>query len=479
MPKERCWSCHLVKNGVKLCGDDRLCPECDKANEQQLIDIKAQNVNASAPAGKGKEKDKDRLANDKLTNLQSGKQGTSINDSHKKSSGLQSSVKPQSDQGAVAEGSSGSSLVASEVTSDSQVQRKTIIVNELLSYACFYRDKSTFDSLKRTVLNFFSVSEITQAKKCITHEFQQLIGSSPCMAPFMADRRNSSTRLAHEAEIEDILGLLEVLDNQTALQEHLFVAHNLGNIPKFGPEEINIAAVVDRQVRVDEAVQKLTTAVDTLSAKSLQPETRDSLIPIISSNEGLESLIRDLQLKLDSFTSSVNARLDHLNSVCISKSNSNSMPSQVVTKLVDDKRDMNIVVFGVKEDKDAAVWRCKVDDILHYVSGHNVDTVDIYRVGRFSETKIRPVIVKLRTVWDKRIILSGCRKLKSYTDKVFIAADEPLELRRQKLFDRLKQRAEREGRAVRIHSDVLMIDGADYFSISKGFIKNIISNHNG
>lgn len=37
MPTERCWHCDQVKRGVELCpSDDRLCPDCYKANEQRL-----------------------------------------------------------------------------------------------------------------------------------------------------------------------------------------------------------------------------------------------------------------------------------------------------------------------------------------------------------------------------------------------------------------------------------------------------------
>jgi hypothetical protein len=39
MPTERCWNCNQVKRGVELCAsDDRLCPDCYKANERQLKD---------------------------------------------------------------------------------------------------------------------------------------------------------------------------------------------------------------------------------------------------------------------------------------------------------------------------------------------------------------------------------------------------------------------------------------------------------
>ena len=53
MPTERCSNCNQVKRGVELCSsDDRLCPECCRANEQQLKELQAaaaDTVNAFKP----------------------------------------------------------------------------------------------------------------------------------------------------------------------------------------------------------------------------------------------------------------------------------------------------------------------------------------------------------------------------------------------------------------------------------------------
>ena len=41
MPREVCWSCKVAKDGVKLCADDRLCPDCDRENKRGLEAIRA------------------------------------------------------------------------------------------------------------------------------------------------------------------------------------------------------------------------------------------------------------------------------------------------------------------------------------------------------------------------------------------------------------------------------------------------------
>ena len=74
-------------------------------------------------------------------------------------------------------------------------------------------------------------------------------------------------RGAHEAEIDDIIGLLEALHTKGALFcDVVFVAANLDVLPKFGPEELNAASVVDRQTRVEANIDAISATVQQLSA---------------------------------------------------------------------------------------------------------------------------------------------------------------------------------------------------------------------
>jgi len=94
-----------------------------------------------------------------------------------------------------------------------------------------------------------------------------------------------------------------------------------------------------------------------------------------------------------------------------------------------------------------------------------VDVVDVYIIGRFDASKTKPIIVKLRSVWDRRIIVSNSYKLKNFASRIFISPDEPLEERRKRTFDRIKYRAERAGKGVVVNGDILSIDGVMVFSL--------------
>jgi hypothetical protein len=47
MPKRTCSNCKQAKLGVKLCADDLLCPDCDAANENKLVELRTRTEQTS------------------------------------------------------------------------------------------------------------------------------------------------------------------------------------------------------------------------------------------------------------------------------------------------------------------------------------------------------------------------------------------------------------------------------------------------
>jgi len=99
-------------------------------------------------------------------------------------------------------------------------------------------------------------------------------------------------------------------------------------------------------------------------------------------------------------------RLDSFQSVCASHGNLSPASMRVTARNGPIDRASNIVVYGVKEDRDMSAWRSNVDTVLQYVVGHTVDVVDMFRLERFApdSSRPRPILVKLRVAWDKGII---------------------------------------------------------------------------
>ena len=84
----------------------------------------------------------------------------------------------------------------------------------------------------------------------------------------------------------------------------------------------------------------------------------------------------------------------------------------------------------------------------------------------------RPILVRLHSVWDRRLVISGARKLADVEEHrgIFLCADEPAEVRRKKILSRLKARAERATRVVSVSQDgnILSIDGVEVYCVGRG-----------
>jgi hypothetical protein len=138
------------------------------------------------------------------------------------------------------------------------------------------------------------------------------------------------------------------------------------------------------------------------------------------------------------------------------------------------ERQRNIIIFGVPENRDAAAWRKNVDDILHFVVGYPVDVTDVFRLGRYDPNKRRPILANLRTIWDKRLILNKRSKLRIYSQHgVFINSEEPVEARRAQTIERLRYKAQRDGKQVRVEDGVLYIDEIAVFSLRDGYLNKV------
>jgi len=112
--------------------------------------------------------------------------------------------------------------------------------------------------------------------------------------------------------------------------------------------------------------------------------------------------------------------------------------------------------------------------VVATAAGREVPLDDAFRLGRFVDGRKRPILVKLQSAWDRRLVLSGGRKLADVVEfrrRVFVSADDPPDGRRQVTMERLKTRADNQGKCVSVSNDgILSIDGVDTFCLTRGFI---------
>ena len=353
----------------------------------------------------------------------------------------------------------------SPASSQAAAERR-VIINELLSYVQFYHDSGNAAALHRIASGFYTAAEISAAKKCFISVFQPLV--SGC--PFITERRNSVARQAHDVELEDILGLFGLLDDKNQLESVIFAAVNHDRVPCFGPEKINICEVVNRQVRADADLERLSKQVAELSGR----DVRETTIDVSAS---MNELSTKISLLMDSMEAQ-SQRIPVHESPQIHSSARSTQNGDARIQRQEVDRSHNIVVTGIPEDKNPNIWRSKVASILHIVAGHDIQVVDAFRLGRFRTDRIRPILIKLHSIWDKRMVLSNTHALidhEEYRRSVYIRADEPVDVRRKRMLKSLYHRARWQGHNAEISNDgsKLSIDGAIVYTLNDGHVVDV------
>ena len=75
------------------------------------------------------------------------------------------------------------------------------------------------------------------------------------------NRRDSSQRPAHEAGVEDIVGMMDFLDAKGQLETVTFAAADLSRVPNFNPEQTNMGSITARQSQLEANVNKLSASM--------------------------------------------------------------------------------------------------------------------------------------------------------------------------------------------------------------------------
>ena len=146
--------------------------------------------------------------------------------------------------------------------------------------------------------------------------------------------------------------------------------------------------------------------------------------------------IDELKQRMAALDSAVATQMDKLSALSVQLTSAVSLVSdrapQRSQNITDKDRSTNVIVFGVAENRDVSVWRQTVLQAFQHVLGRDVETVDMFRLGRYNSDKVRPIAVHLRSIWDRRLLVNGAFKLKNFDRKLFIRPDESLADRRKR-----------------------------------------------
>ena len=121
------------------------------------------------------------------------------------------------------------------------------IIQPLLAYIAFSMNSGTMDAIKRAVLSHFSASQISEAKDVL---WSKNIGCNDLLGT-RTKRKGSSVRSETEANVQDILDALKVLDRHEKMPMFVIDFLSLSVIPRSHPEELNDISLCDRLNRTE------------------------------------------------------------------------------------------------------------------------------------------------------------------------------------------------------------------------------------
>ena len=91
------------------------------------------------------------------------------------------------------------------------------------------------------------------------------------------------------------------------------------------------------------------------------------------------------------------------------------------------ERGDNLMIFGLPEAESLPDLKKSVDQLLVFITGRPVPVNDLFCLGRRPKSsdsgtpsRPRPVLLKLMSSWDHRLIMSAVRKLKGFRLKGFL-----------------------------------------------------------
>ena len=131
------------------------------------------------------------------------------------------------------------------------------INDELLTYAQYHFKRCSKLKLLKTIMVTFTNDDITLAKRKLFK-----IHKNDITPTVKEVRRKTNNKSLAEAETDDILSIFTILDRKGLLGKVMFCAINIAKLPKYKPEEADMAAILERVEHLEIALMKMKTNYD-------------------------------------------------------------------------------------------------------------------------------------------------------------------------------------------------------------------------
>ena len=222
-------------------------------------------------------------------------------------------------------------------------------------------------------------------------------------------RRDSDRRSQIAANLDDIVQAFVVLDSSDLIPGIYCEATDLLQVPSLSLDpisekvETNTLSLQDLVSKIDHLEAKLSSLFEASSNAHSQTTYADvtaSTIPIPSASASMSQI-----------------------------------PQKVLSKLPfsSESRDCNLILFSLPESNSIVDTKESVDEMLEFLAGKLVIVKDMFRLGKYdssggarSSNQPRPVLIKLTTPWDRKLILLRKSNLQNFkVSRLFLREDLP------------------------------------------------------
>ena len=282
------------------------------------------------------------------------------------------------------------------------------LVDTVLSFIAAYRLKGDTDSLKKIVVERFSNDDVQVAKRLLWDS-----GGSYLLAKGLVfhARRDSDRRSQLVAHVDDILRAFNVLDSSDAIPTICCEASSLHRIPP-----LSLDPVAEQVHSNSQALQALSSVIEGLDKKLSSFLVSGVSSPVAT---GVQPGV-----SYAAAASSESPEASHPPSVVSRKCYVSQRPSPSA-----DDRSCNVILFGLPEGRSLVESKKVVDEILELLSGKPIQIKDMFRLGKYvqpatSSSRPRPILIRLCTAWDRKLVLLRKASLRDFRIKrLFLRED--------------------------------------------------------
>ena len=159
-----------------------------------------------------------------------------------------------------------------------RTKEKKVVINPMLTFIVNYQHRSSSMQLKIAITSFYNEDEVEEAKRILIANEQDL---SLDLQELSKDRQNSSSRSAKEANIDDVIQIIKLLDGSDIQEDAMpkFCTDDLTRLPPAAPEAsgslMTLFEIIARQEKSIQSMQQ--SIVDVMASVHKNSSSIDAM----------------------------------------------------------------------------------------------------------------------------------------------------------------------------------------------------------